>query len=757
MRGKPYAALLLVVAAVLVLLWQNCAPGFGILSSPNESANSHPTDGNDGLSIAMTRPEASKFKVGVFYTPYNKTVLGYEGGRFPYYLHYGIHDYKRKPLNEWPAEGTVMFSEMPWLGTFNIESSSISNPAVPALSADLVLTHHAKWLHEMGTDFIIWDSSNHAWLENGYSDNSLGMVRDPLIKTLNQWSALRRRGINTPQIALWVPIPAVQRGTYFVNSLLEVIERPEYADLIFKHEGKPLLMIVSSDHPELLAQGPSNGRYYEPNPQLLNQLRSRYTIREMWANERPTGSDNWSYLQKCVDTGGNELTPYSKTSQAKCTQRSSPNPSGSKRIEQIPVTFAYARDHMSNRQSATPKHRGYTFLRQMETVFDNRNEVEIVTLSWFNTWAATQMTPICIPNHPTGLYNCIQQSGRNAYVSGTGLPVAARNGGATLGFTDDYDEEYGVAFEPGGSYGDYYMRLVNRSLKAIAENRNPMDLYDAETFAGRGRVTKLEGSTIQGWACLKGSSNSVLVSLRANGAEFAQTRASLDVRGLMPSEAAAIPVACDSSGSFHGFNLALTNAQFERIRGTRVTAAILADSEYFSDPEISGSFLVPTAPTPAPTPTATPRATPVIPVPTPVPTPMPTPVATPRATPVPSPKSGVIPAVTGVIDEVYVVAGVTNIRGWACVAGEANSIPVHLYVGGPAGAGELILGISANQPSEPAVAAACSSTGSAYRFKISVSTTLAPHKGKAIYIHGISGRDNIINNILHNSGSFFVP
>ncbi len=751
MQRTSFATLLLSIAAS-ILLWQNCAPGFDILSgSSNESKN----EGQGGFSVAMTRPGSSKFKVGVFYTPYNKTVLGYEGGRFPSYLHYGIHDYKKKPLNEWPDAGVMMYSEMPWLGTFNIEGSSLVNPSVPTLSTDSVMKHHAKWLHEMGADFIIWDSSNHAWLEKDKSDESLAMVRDPLIKLLNSWSTLRRQGVQTPQLALWVPIPATQNGTYLIRTLLEVVERPEYADLIFQHSGKPLLMIVSSDHPEILAQGPTTGRHYEPNPALMNELRSRYTIREMWANERSAGSDNWSYLQKCLDNVGGEMTPYSNTA-AKCAQRLSPSPSGSNRVEQIPVTFAYARDHMSNRQSATPKRRGHTFLRQMETVFDNRNEVEIVTLSWFNTWAAVQVAPLCIPGHPTGLYQCTVQNGRNAYISGIGAPPSPRNGGATLGFTDDYDEEFGVAFEPGGVYGDYYMRLVNQALQAISENRNPMELYDAQAFAVRGELTKLDGSSLRGWACMKGSSNSVLVSLQADGVEFAQTRASLDVRNTNPDNASTIQTTCNSSARYHGFALALTGTQLERIRGTRVTATVLADSEYFADGQLTGTIAVPAAPTPTPTatplPTPRPTATP-LPSATPVPTPAPTPVP-----PVATPNPSVTPKVIGVIDGVYSQGGLTGLAGWACVTGDPSSIGVHLYVGGPAGAGELVGGYPANQASEPAVASLCKTNGKAYRYVIILDAeTLRRHQGKLIYVHGIAGRAGVINDILDNSAAFLVP
>lgn len=603
MAARTKVIILMILSATMIFS-QNCEnPGF----RPLDSAQDFSSSARLSLSQNMARPSFKKLKVGVFYTPYNKISLGYEGGRPAAYQGQSIHDYKKKPFYQWPAVGSVMYAEMPWLGTFNIEGRSVANPVVAELPAQQVFKYHAQWLYNMGADFIIWDSTNHAWLEKNLSDESLAMVRDPLVKLLDSWLELRKQGVSTPQVALWAPIPGEKKGTYFIKTLLEVIETPKYADLIFQYKGKPLLLVVSSGHPDIARLVP--GKYYEPDPTILAELSARYTVREMWANEL-SGGNKWSYLQKCTDGAGGEVTPYRNTGE--CNQRVSPDPSMQDRVEQIPVTLAYARDHISNRQSATPKRKGYTVLRQLETVYKNIQNVDIVTLSWFNTWAAVQVSPLCIPDHGTGLYNCLQSSGRDAYAQGVSLPQAS-NGGATLGFTDDYDEEYSVTFEPGGVTGDYYIRLITQALAKVAAGRNPMELYDPEIFTMHGSVSReLKDSTISGWACLKGSSNSIEVSLRSSQGEIAKVRADQDLDIVAGESASEVQARCESSRRYHGFVYKLTEAQKKSLAGAAITVTGLTESEYFADTALSGSVTIPNSPPKSePLPVAAPTSTPV--------------------------------------------------------------------------------------------------------------------------------------------------
>src|SRR2546428_9379806 len=97
--------------------------------------------------------------------------------------------------------------------------------------------------------------------------------------------------------------------------------------------------------------------------------------------------------------------------------------------------------------------------------------------------------------------------------------------------------------------------------------------------------------------------------------------------------------------------------------------------------------------------------------------------------------------------------------GWACAGGIAQSVNVHVYVGGPAGSGSWFTAATANQPSEPAVAGACGVGYGAYRF--SIATPFGPEVmmqlgGLKIYVHGISPVGGS-NRLLTNSGLFALP
>jgi RHS repeat-associated protein len=99
----------------------------------------------------------------------------------------------------------------------------------------------------------------------------------------------------------------------------------------------------------------------------------------------------------------------------------------------------------------------------------------------------------------------------------------------------------------------------------------------------------------------------------------------------------------------------------------------------------------------------------------------------------------------------------TAVVGWACSTYRNDSIPVHLYVGGPAGSGTNVGAYTANLASEPAVASSCAASGTNYRFSIPLTTEIRQqHAGKAIYIHGISPVGTG-NPTIAGSGVYTIP
>lgn len=115
------------------------------------------------------------------------------------------------------------------------------------------------------------------------------------------------------------------------------------------------------------------------------------------------------------------------------------------------------------------------------------------------------------------------------------------------------------------------------------------------------------------------------------------------------------------------------------------------------------------------------------------------------------------PQVMGHIDSVSAGSNPV-ISGWACEQTKSQSIQVHLYAGGAAGAGGVYIGsYPADQESEGGVLAACGVYKGAYRFKIAVpASAVAAHGGKKIYVHGISSVGGV-NPQLSNSGNLSLP
>ena len=116
--------------------------------------------------------------------------------------------------------------------------------------------------------------------------------------------------------------------------------------------------------------------------------------------------------------------------------------------------------------------------------------------------------------------------------------------------------------------------------------------------------------------------------------------------------------------------------------------------------------------------------------------------------------AAVASVITGVIDS---VDSSGRVSGWACNYGSAAQIPIHLYVGGPAGSGTFVNDFPVALGSESAVNFACgdgSGTGHRFSFQVPSSIPASNYSGKKIYLHGINGADN---SLLAGSGNFSFP
>lgn len=238
--------------------------------------------------------------------------------------------------------------------------------------------------------------------------------------------------------------------------------------------------------------------------------------------------------------------------------------------------------------------------------------------------------------------------------------------------------------------------------------------------------------SINGWACQTGFTQSIRIHVylggRAGQGQF--------FRNILANRGSELAVAnaCQSTGTAYRFRIPISEAEASQHGGKAVfvhgisvagTGNLLINR--------SGQFTIPTVASPTKPPTNPP---------TPRPTPSPTGAGVVK---------GTIDGPSGTIGSSY------SINGWACQTGFAQSIRIHVYLGGPAGQGQIFKNILANQGSEPAVANACESTGNKYRFTIPVSEAEAQlHGGKAVYVHGISiaGTSNLL---ITRSGQFTIP
>ncbi|MDR6674516.1 RHS repeat-associated core domain-containing protein [Xanthomonas sp. 1678] len=99
----------------------------------------------------------------------------------------------------------------------------------------------------------------------------------------------------------------------------------------------------------------------------------------------------------------------------------------------------------------------------------------------------------------------------------------------------------------------------------------------------------------------------------------------------------------------------------------------------------------------------------------------------------------------------------TALLGWACSTNRNDPIDVHLYARGAAGQGVFVASARADQASEPAIAAACTASGTHYRFTLPLSHAVRREQvGQPLYVHGISPVGGA-HSLIGGSGTFRMP
>lgn len=273
-----------------------------------------------------------------------------------------------------------------------------------------ILEKHARQLRDAGVDFLVVDSTNHAF-QNQSAISAREMIQEPFLKLLEVFSRIE----GAPKLVPWVPI--FERAD-MVDFLTTELKR--YPELEFTYQGKPLLLAVAHNSTE----------------SKINEYKPDYTVRKMWGhNPVQVQHGEWSFLQVC--------RPGFRESQGhqECQQKFTLNGS---RKEQISITMAY-QETLMTMPTAVGKNQGRTFLRQFETLEKNR-DIDIAIITGWNEWIAQRFCP-----------------------DGT-LGTCAED---EYGFVDAFDADRNRDIEPSESEGDRYYQLVKSKILEYKSFKGP--------------------------------------------------------------------------------------------------------------------------------------------------------------------------------------------------------------------------------------------------------------------------------------------
>jgi len=301
-----------------------------------------------------------------------------------------------------------------------------------------VLTAHATQLWEAGVDFIYADATNLPFM----SDFADVIGVRPLEVLFEEWQELRDAGTMTPQIAVWLPIPAKQAGqeslTYLYERVLEVYNDPAYEDLVLrdKSSGKKVLFIV--DHGAL-----------EPDPTIEASIRGNggrddIVTPHLWGNlpdgELAAGVAGW--MQPC-EQGGQFTTIIDPA--VLCHQGyTTTSPLGTV----VSVSASYQVGYASLPYQAAGKNFGLTFKQQFDTALAVQPDYLLLN-SWNEFIAQPQANP-----HVGGLGDL----GRSMGV--TTAPTEPGDTSRDWLWVDGYGAEFSRDMEPTVEEGEAYYELM---------------------------------------------------------------------------------------------------------------------------------------------------------------------------------------------------------------------------------------------------------------------------------------------------------
>jgi hypothetical protein len=270
---------------------------------------------------------------------------------------------------------------------------------------------HASQLWNAGVDFVYVDLTN--LQTNGDFADVLG-VR-PLEVLLEEWGALRRAGVPTPQVAAWLPLTDVGAAEPIFRAVLDAYDTAT-PDLILTHDGREVLFVVENASLPISAANRAEveARGVLPVP--------------MWGNlsEAELNAGRAGWMQPCT-TGAN-FTPFVDPT-TPCDQwYTTASPLGTV----VSVSRSYQMGYASLPLQASGRRDGLTFQRQMATALAVQPDYLLVN-AWNEHIAQPQANPY------DASYGALRRS--------MGVTDAA-DGSADWLWVDMYGAEFNRDFEP---------------------------------------------------------------------------------------------------------------------------------------------------------------------------------------------------------------------------------------------------------------------------------------------------------------------
>ena len=314
----------------------------------------------------------------------------------------------------------------------------------PCPNISEVAAKHADLLWSAGVDFVFVDLTNIPF----YSPFADVLGVRPAEVLAEEWRALRDKGVMTPQIAVWVPMPPKPAGAAWTweEVFAGLYDAPEYDDLILRDKvsGKKVLFAVENGGFPMdsgaVAAAESNGG------------KNDVMVVPMWGNlsaaDLAAGRASW--MQPCEAPGPPDGALQFTTLVAHQNPCNNRYTTTSKLGTVLSVSTSYQVGYASLPMQAAGRNEGLTLKKQFQTAFAVKPDWLLIN-SWNELIAQPQSNAGVTSQGPMGHSMGITPSADGSY---------------DWLWVDTYGAEFARDLEPTVEYGDGPYQLMRSCIAA---------------------------------------------------------------------------------------------------------------------------------------------------------------------------------------------------------------------------------------------------------------------------------------------------